>query len=69
MEELIDRPQQWTKSFIEPLRFITDKINWSIDGSDGRQGTLEDFFWIGDSMSDDYDNSLVKKRKLRREGH
>ncbi len=44
MEELIDRPQQWTKSFIEPLRFITDKINWSIDGSDGRQGTLEDFF-------------------------
>ena len=44
MEELIDRPQQWTKSFIEPLRFITDKINWSVDGSDGRQGTLEDFF-------------------------
>jgi len=44
MEELIDRPQQWTKSFIEPLRFITDKMHWSIDGGDGRQGTLEDFF-------------------------
>ena len=44
MEELIDRPQQFEKSFIEPLRFITDKIHWGIDGGDGRQGTLEDFF-------------------------
>ena len=44
MEELIDRPQQFEKSFIEPLRFITDKIQWGIDGGDGRQGTLEDFF-------------------------
>ena len=44
MEELIDRPQQFDKSFVEPLRFITDKIQWGIDGGDGRQGTLEDFF-------------------------
>ena len=44
MEDLIDRPQQFEKSFIEPLRFITDKIQWGIDGGDGRQGTLEDFF-------------------------
>jgi len=44
MEDLIDRPQQFEKSFIEPLRFITDKIHWGIDGGDGRQGTLEDFF-------------------------
>jgi len=44
MEELIDRPKQFEKSFIEPLRFITDKIQWGIDGSYGTQGTLEDFF-------------------------
>tara|TARA_Y100001963_G_scaffold112735_1_gene156100 strand:+ start:34 stop:1029 length:996 start_codon:yes stop_codon:yes gene_type:complete len=44
LEELIDRPQQFEKSFVEPLRFITDKILWAIDGSYGSQGTLEDFF-------------------------
>ena len=35
---------QFEKSFIEPLKFITDKIQWAIDGSYGSQGTLEDFF-------------------------
>ena len=40
----IDMEEQFEKSFIEPLRFITDKINWLIDGSYGAQGTLEDFF-------------------------
>ena len=41
---LIDFDVQFEKSFVEPLKFITDKINWHIDGSYGTQGTLEDFF-------------------------
>ena len=44
LKESIDYNVQFEKSFIEPLRFITDKINWAIDGSFGSQGTLMDFF-------------------------
>ena len=40
----IDYDVQFEKSFVEPLKFITDKINWLIDNSYGTQGTLEDFF-------------------------
>ena len=40
----IDYAVQFEKSFVEPLRFITDKMNWLIDNSYGVQGTLEDFF-------------------------
>ena len=40
----IDYEVQFTKSFVEPLRFITEKIRWKIDDSYGTQGTLEDFF-------------------------
>ena len=40
----IDYDEQFTKSFVEPLRFITEKIRWKIDDSYGTQGTLEDFF-------------------------
>ena len=40
----IDYDIQYEKSFIEPLKFITDKILWRIDQSYGTQGTLEDFF-------------------------
>ena len=40
----IDYDTQFTKSFVEPLRFITEKILWKIDDSYGTQGTLEDFF-------------------------
>ena len=43
LKEYIDYNVQFDKSFIEPLRFITDKINWAIDGSFGSQGTLMDF--------------------------
>ena len=42
--ESIDYDKQFTKSFVEPLRFITEKILWKIDDSYGQQGTLEDFF-------------------------
>ena len=40
----IDYDIQFEKSFVEPLKFITDKINWLVDSSYGAQGTLEDFF-------------------------
>ena len=40
----IDVELQFTKSFVEPLRFITQKILWKIDDSYGTQGTLEAFF-------------------------
>ena len=40
----IDYDEQFHKSFIQPLQFITNKINWRIDTSYGMQGTLEDFF-------------------------
>ena len=40
----IDYDIQYEKSFIEPLKFITDKILWKIDQTYGTQGTLEDFF-------------------------
>ena len=42
--EKIDLEAQFTKSFVAPLKFITDKMNWLIDDSYGQQGTLEDFF-------------------------
>ena len=40
----IDSDEQFTKSFVDPLRFIAQKILWKIDDSYGTQGTLEDFF-------------------------
>ena len=40
----VDYTLQFEKSFIEPLKFITEKILWRIDQSYGTQGTLEDFF-------------------------
>ena len=43
-ESIIDYDVQFTKSFVEPLKFITTKILWNIDDSYGTQGTLEDFF-------------------------
>ena len=38
----IDYEVQFDKSFVEPLRFITEKMKWHINS--GQQGTLEDFF-------------------------
>ena len=40
----IDYDTQFNKAFVEPIRFITEKILWKIDDSYGTQGTLEDFF-------------------------
>ena len=42
MHGLIDYEQQFTKSFMESLRFILDAINWKIDAPDSN--TIEDFF-------------------------
>ena len=39
---IVDYDEQYEKSFIQPLKFITEKINWMIDS--GTQGSLEDFF-------------------------
>ena len=40
----VDYAEQFEKSFVQPLQFITEKVNWLIDSSYGTQGTLEDFF-------------------------
>tara|TARA_X000001388_G_scaffold60538_1_gene45930 strand:- start:262 stop:1701 length:1440 start_codon:yes stop_codon:yes gene_type:complete len=40
----IDYDEQYSKSFVEPLKVITEKMDWLIDSSYGAQGTLEDFF-------------------------
>ena len=39
----LDYDMQFEKSFVEPLKVITDKILWKLDGSYGVQGTLEGF--------------------------
>ena len=44
LHEFIDYDMQFEKSFVEPLKFITDIIRWQIDGSYGTQATLEEFF-------------------------
>ena len=44
IHDKIDYNMQYDKSFVEPLKFITDKILWNIDQTYGTQGTLEDFF-------------------------
>ena len=44
IRDRIDYDVQFTKAFVEPLRFITEKMNWLIDDSYGTQGSLEDFF-------------------------
>jgi len=40
----IDYDMQYEKSFVEPLKVITDKMNWLLDSSYGVQGSLEEFF-------------------------
>ena len=40
---IIDYDTQYMKSFVEPLKFITDKTSWNIDKSFGAQGNLLDF--------------------------
>jgi DNA polymerase elongation subunit (family B) len=44
LHKFIDYDKQFEKSFVEPLKFITDKIDWLIDSSYGSQGSLEEFF-------------------------
>ena len=40
LNKYIDRDMQFNKSFIEPLKSITDVINWNLE----EKSTLEDFF-------------------------
>ena len=44
LKDKIDYDTQFTKSFVEPLKFISEKIDWWIDDSYGTQGTLDGFF-------------------------
>jgi DNA polymerase elongation subunit (family B) len=44
LHRFIDYDKQFEKSFVEPLKLITEKMNWLIDNSYGVQGTLEEFF-------------------------
>ena len=39
----IDFDIQFEKSFVEPLKYITEKMKWSIDNSYGTQGNMLDF--------------------------
>ena len=41
--KIIAYDEQFEKSFVEPLKFITNKILWNIDKSYGQQGNLMDF--------------------------
>ena len=44
LHKSVDYDVQFEKSFVEPLNFILQKINWLVDKSYGTQGSLEDFF-------------------------
>jgi DNA polymerase elongation subunit (family B) len=43
IHKYIDYDTQYEKAFVEPIKFIAEKINWSIDTSYGTQGNLLDF--------------------------
>ena len=43
LDNMVDREQQFEKSFVEPLNFILKNINWSVDRTYGTQGNLLDF--------------------------
>ena len=40
----VDYEKQFEKSYVEPLKFITNAIHWHIDDTYGTQATLMDFF-------------------------
>jgi len=44
IHRFIDYDTMYEKSFIDPLSFITNVINWNIDRSMGKQSNLLDFF-------------------------
>ena len=44
LHKMVDYEVQFEKSFVEPLNFISSKINWLVDRSYGSQGSLEEFF-------------------------
>ena len=40
LHDFIDYDEQFDKSFLEPLRFIVNAINWNFE----KQATLDNFF-------------------------
>ena len=41
---MVDMEKQFEKSYVDPLEFIVEAIDWEIDRSYGTQRTLEAFF-------------------------
>ena len=44
VQKYVDYEKQFEKSYVEPLKFVTNSIGWMIDESYGTQTTLLDFF-------------------------
>ena len=44
LHKMIDMEKQFEKSYVDPLEFIVDVIDWEIDRSYGTQRTLESLF-------------------------
>jgi len=44
VQKYVDYEKQFEKSYVEPLKFITNAIQWQIDESYGTQTNLLDFF-------------------------
>jgi len=44
VQKYVDYEKQFEKSYVEPLKFITNSIGWQIDESYGTQTNLLDFF-------------------------
>ena len=44
VQKYVDYEKQFEKSFVDPLLFITNSIDWYIDDSYGTQTNLLDFF-------------------------
>ena len=44
LHNMINYDIMFDKSFVEPLRFILEKIGWNVDRSYGTQTTLEHLF-------------------------
>ena len=44
VQKYVDYEKQFEKSYVEPLKFVTNSIGWMIDESYGTQTNLLDFF-------------------------
>ena len=54
LHKFVNYDEQFDKSFLEPLRFIVNAINWNFE----KQATLDGFFF---NMLENYDKSLYDR--------